>query len=454
MTFIGDRAVVLGGSIAGIFAARVLADRYREVVVVDRDRFPTAGRHRTGVPQDRHIHALQTRGKRVIDRLFPGAAEEMVAGGAVAGELGRDATMCFSGNRLCQVDADLDLLATSRSFLEGHLRDRLTALDAVRFLEGHAVRGLVPGQEGGAVAGVRVSDGPTSLVTLPADLVVDATGRGSRLPQWLEELGYAAPRSDETGLEVAYTTARYPRLPSDDRKMILVSATAPHGRRGGGAIAIEDHQWMVTMGGVLGETAPTDVPGFVAYAATLDIPDLHELIRDREPSSEPTLMRYPTARRRWYERLDRFPDRLVVLGDALCSFNPVYGQGMSVAGVEALALAGCLDEGIDGLATRFFRAIAPVVDDAWEMAASADARYVADGAKAPLPTRLVGRYQRRLLAAAVHDRVVSRAFREVTAMTSRPGSLMRPRVAWRVLRGRWRAERDATPAVAATADAR
>lgn len=434
MTYIGDRAIVLGGSIAGIFAARVLADRYREVVVVDRDRFPAAGQHRTGVPQDRHIHALQTGGKRAIDRLFPGAAEELVAVGAVSGDWGRDATMSFSGSRLRNIDAGLDLLAASRPLLEGHLRDRLRTVRGIRFRERHTVRGLVPGP-GDAIAGVRLTDNedPGSLETLPADLVVDATGRGSRLPRWLEELGYAAPAVSETGLEVAYTTARFPRLATDQRKVILVSATAPAGRRGGGAIAIEDDQWMVTMGGVLGETAPTDVEGFIAYAATLDVPDIHELIRHREPLTEPTLMRYPTARRRRYERLDRFPQGLLVVGDTLCSFNPVYGQGMSVAAAEALALADCLDGGLVGLAGRYFRAIAPVVDDAWEMAAGSDARYVG-GSGGGLAARFLGRYRARLLRAAEHDPAVSRAFREVMAMTARPASLLHPKVAVRVLR--------------------
>jgi 2-polyprenyl-6-methoxyphenol hydroxylase-like FAD-dependent oxidoreductase len=196
---------------------------------------------------------------------------------------------------------------------------------------------------------------------------------------------------------------------------------------------------MVTLGGVLGEQAPTDPGAFVEYAATLAAPDLHELVRDREPLSEPVLMRYPTGRRRRYDRLDRFPGGLVVVGDALCSFNPVYGQGMTVAAAQAVALATCLDDGTDEIGARLFGATAEVVGDAWDLAASRDARHLPDPASPPsLPRRLIDRYQRRLLEVAVHDPEVSRAFREVMAMVSRPPALLRPRVAARVLTAGWR----------------
>ncbi len=437
----GDRAVVLGGSIAGVLAARVLADHYGEVTIVDRDVFPEAGLRRRGVPQDRHIHALQTLGARAIEQLFPGVTDELVADGAVVGELGRDSTMCLSGHRLRPVDADLELLSASRPLLEGHLRARLAQLPNVTFLEAHGVHGLVLDADAGRVVGVRVlavRDGGVEDIQR-ADLVVDATGRGSRLPQWLEDAGCGIPDEDETGLGVSYTSARFPRYVDDDKRVIIVSAVAPEGRRGGGAIAVEGDSFVVTLGGVLGEQAPTDLEGFVEFAATLAVPDVHELIRDREPLSEFVVMRYATGRRRRYERLEGFPDSLVVLGDALCSFNPVYGQGMSVAAAEALALAACLDDGAGSIGTRFLTAVQPLVDDAWSLAAGGDARFVDDGEPAPLPQRLIGRYQRRLLAVAQHDREVSRVFREVMAMVARPPSLLRPRTAARVLLGSMRA---------------
>lgn len=430
---IGDHAVVLGGSMAGVLAARVLADRYRRVTVVERDTIPAVGVRRRGVPQDRHIHALQTRGKRAIERLFPGATEELVQRGAVIGDWGSTATMCFEGHRLRRVETGLDLLALSRPLLEGHLRARLERLGNVTLLVGCEVHGLVIEED--RVTGARIlqrRDGGAEEV-LSADLVVDATGRGSRLPRWLLELGYPAPREDETGLDVTYVSCRYPRETSDEGHAIIISAVPP-GRRGGGAIAVEGDSWMVTLGGVLGERPPTEVAAFVDYAATLAIPDVHELVRGREPLSEPVLMRYPTGRRRRYELLDRFPGGLVVLGDALCSFNPVYGQGMTVAAAEAIALGECLEAGGDAVGQRFFSAVADLVGDAWGMAADGDAQY-ARTSPPSLPERLAARYRSRMLETAAADPVVARSFREVMAMTARPTSLLHPRVVARVLAG-------------------
>lgn len=434
---IGDHAVVLGGSMAGVLAARALADRYRKVTVVDRDHFPSeVGMRRRGVPQDRHIHALQPSGARAIETMFPGVTQELVDQGASLGDAGRHGRWCFAGNPLRTTTTGFELLTLSRPLLEGHLRARLGRLSNVAFLDDCDVHGLILDDTATRVTGVRIlrrRDGSAEEV-LPAELAVDATGRGSRLPHWLEDLGYPAPDEEETGLDVTYMTCRFPRRPTDDKRIIIVSAVPPHGRRGGGAIAVEGDSWLVTLGGVLGEQAPRDIDGFVEYASTLPVDDLHDLIRDREPLGEPVLMRFPTGRRRRYDTLDRFPEGLVVAGDALCSFNPVYGQGISVAAAEAVALGECLDDGLEAIGRRFLEAISTVVGDAWSMAAAGDARYMPKvAAKQSLPERLVGRYQQRLLEAATHDPVVAHAFLGVIGMLARPPALLHPRMAARVL---------------------
>lgn len=445
-------AVVLGASMAGILAARVLADRYEQVTVVERDELPAVGARRRGVPQERHIHALQARGVRAIEALFPGAMRELAGQGAVRGEWGRDTALCLSGHRLRPVGTGLELLAVTRPLLEGHLRARLRSGTSVQVREGVDVRGLVVDDTDGRVAGVRVLPRRDASVeeVVDADLVVDATGRGSRLPQWLESAGHPVPAVEETGLDVTYTSCRFPRRPDDDRAMILVSG-APPDRRGGGAMAVEGDSWIVTLGGVLGEQAPTDIDGFVAWSATLPVPDLYELVRDREPLGQPVLMRHPTGRRVRYDRLNRFPEGLAVLGDAVCSFNPVYGQGMTVAAVEAIELGRTVDGGRDRIGARHLAACRPLVEDAWGMAAGGDARYVPPPGGTPWPARLLGRYQQRLLRAAEHDPVVSRAFCRVMGMVARPPSLLRPDIAARVLVGGWRPHLEAhTPREVAT----
>lgn len=433
----GDHAIVLGGSIAGILAARVLADRYARVTVVDRDHFPATGEHRNGAPQARHVHALLPRGKRTIDELFPGATEDLVERGALLGVMSSDAVVYLNGSRILRTDTGLEMLSLSRTLLEGYLRERLVDLDNVTTVEGCGVHGLATDAAGERVTGVRVlrraDDSAEQIIA--GDLVVDATGRGSRTPRWLDELGYRAPAEERLEVEVSYTTAMYPRTRDDDGTHQIIVGGEADGTRGGAAIAVEDDRWTVTLAGLAGDRAPTDLDGFIAYAATLPIPDLHQLIRDREPLTEPIVMRYPASSRRHYEALERFPERLVVVGDALCSFNPVYAQGMAVAAVEAETLARCLDAGTARVGPRFFAAVTDTVDVAWEMAAGADSERVSAEGGASRRVRFIGAYLARLARVAGSDPVVAGAFLDVVAMVSHPKTLLHPRIVGRVIAG-------------------
>lgn len=436
MEGIRDHAIVLGASMAGVLAARVLADRYERVTLVERDHLPHPGEHRRGVPQGRHVHALLTRGAREIEELFPGATDQLVAQGAVLGVASRDMTVSLSGTQLCRTDAGLEMLSVSRPLLEGHLQTRLLDLANVSTLEGCEVHGLTANLDRTRVTGVRVlqrADDSAEEI-LDADLVVDATGRGSRSPTWLGSLGYPTPREEEIGIRLAYTTCEYPRRTEDEDAQIIVG-TNPPGRRGGGAIAVEGHRWVVTLAGVLGDHAPTDRRGFVEYASTLPIADIYELIRDREPLTEPVLMRYPASRRRRYDEVARFPEGFLVTGDALCNFNPIYGQGMSVAAVEAATLARCLDVGDERIGPRFFEATGTTIELAWEMAAGGDAAYDEIEVSRPPKARLIDRYLQRLTRVAGQDPEVAAAFMRVIALVASPTTLLQPRVAWRVLGG-------------------
>lgn len=436
MDGIRDHAIVLGASMAGVLVARALADRYERVTLVERDRLPHPGEHRRGVPQGRHVHALLTRGARVIEELFPGVTEELVAQGAVLGVASRDMTVSLSGTRLRKTDAGLEMLSVSRPLLEGHLQARLLALANVSVLEGCDVHGLTANVDRTRVTGVRVLQrvDDSAEEILDADLVVDATGRGSRSPEWLESLGYPAPREENIAIRLAYTTCEYPRR-VEDRDAQIIVGTNPPGRRGGGAIAVEGDRWVVTLAGMLGDHAPTDRQGFVEYASTLPIPEIHELIRDREPLTEPVLMRYPSSRRRRYDELARFPDGFLVAGDALCNFNPIYGQGMSVAAVEAEALATCLDAGEERIGPRFFETTRPTIELAWEMAAGGDAAYDEVEVPRPAQARLIDRYLQRLTHVAGQDPEVAAAFMRVIALVAHPRTLLQPGIAWRVLVG-------------------
>jgi 2-polyprenyl-6-methoxyphenol hydroxylase-like FAD-dependent oxidoreductase len=435
---IGDRALVLGASMAGLLAARALTDSYGQVTVIDRDELPETPMHRRGVPHGRHLHALAARGQQALEELFCGLTAELVAHGAPAGNLLTDARLYLSGHRLRQTPTGLVLLCASRPFLESHVRGRVRALPNVSFLDRCDILGLATTPDGRRVTGARVlrrADGSAEEL-LGADLVVDATGRGSRTPVWLDALGYPRPEPEQVRIGLGYASRTY-RLPPGalDGQLAVLQAATPQHPRSGAVQALEGDRWMMTLAGILGDHPPTDPEGFLEFARSLQFPDIYEAVRDAEPLDDPVAFRFPASVRYRYERLPRFPAGLLVTGDAVASFNPIYGQGMSVAAVEALTLRRHLARGIEPHPGRWFRDLARVVDVPWDMAAGGDLVFPGVPGRRTRRTRLISAYLTRLHAAAVHDASLSTAFIRVAGLVAPPQSLLRPGVALRVLRG-------------------
>jgi 2-polyprenyl-6-methoxyphenol hydroxylase-like FAD-dependent oxidoreductase len=445
----GDRAVVLGASMAGLLAARVLADTYTQVTVIDRDELPEAPMHRRGVPHGRHAHALLARGQQALEELLPGLTAELIARGVPAGDLLADGRWYLNGHRLRQAPAGLVVLCASRPVLEGHVRARVRALPNVAFLDARDIVGLAATPDGRRVTGARVlrrADGAAEEL-LGADLVVDATGRGSRTPIWLEALGYARPDKEQVRIGLGYATRTY-RLPPDalGGDLAMVHGGTPDYPRGGAFLLLEGDRWMLTLGGILGDHPPIDPDGFLAFARSLRFPDIYEAIRDAEPLDDPVAFRFPVSVRHRYERLDPFPDRLLVMGDAVCSFNPIYGQGMTVAALEALTLRRHLQHGPQPRPRPFFADLARVVDVPWDIAVGGDLVFPGVQGRRTLKTRLINAYLARLHAAAANDASLAGAFLRVTGLVAPPQSLLAPGVALRVLRaGRQPATNAAVP---------
>jgi 2-polyprenyl-6-methoxyphenol hydroxylase-like FAD-dependent oxidoreductase len=443
---IGGRAVVLGGSLAGLLAARVLADAYAQVTVIDRDELPGTGMHRRGVPQGRHVHGLLARGQEVLEELFPGLTAELVARGAPAGDLLANARLYLSGHRLRQAHTGLVVLCASRPFLEGHIRARVRALPNVTFLDRCDIVGLATTADGRRVSGARVlrrADGSAEEV-LSADFVVDATGRGSRTPVWLEGLGYPRPEKEQVQIGLGYATRTY-RLRCDalGGDLAVLQAATPEHPRAGALQVLEGDRWMLTLAGILGDHPPADPDGFLEFARSLRFRDIYETVRDAEPLGSPVPFRFPASVRHRYERLNRFPDGFLVMGDAVCSFNPIYGQGMSVAALEALALRRHLERGIEPGPHRFFRNIARVVDVPWDIAVGGDLAFPGVQGRRTPKNRMINAYIARLHAAAASDATLSRAFIRVASLIDRPEALLRPGIASRILRHRRKSARTA-----------
>lgn len=430
-----ERAVVIGASMGGLLAARILSERLERVIVLERDELPALGEPRKGVPHGRHAHGLLARGREVLEELFPGMTEELVAAGAIVGDAGSEAGWFHEGGYHSASRAGITALLVSRPLLEGAIARRVRALPNVEILERRDVLGLVT--RGGAVVGVRLVRRAAGAAEelARADLTVDASGRGSRAPAWLEAAGYPPPAEEEVRVDVGYATRVYRRAPGQlNGRSALVVAGSPDAPRTAAVLAMEGDRWIVSIGGYLGDRAPLDAQGFLAFASGFPAPEVGALAREAEPLSEPLRYRFDASLRRRYERCRRFPSAFLVFGDAICSFNPVYGQGMTVAALEALALRACLARGDEGLARRFFQAAARVVDVPWGVAVASDLRFPGVAGRRTAGVRLLNWYLPRLHRAAHADAAVSKAFLRVAHMLAPPASLLGPAVALRVLR--------------------
>jgi 2-polyprenyl-6-methoxyphenol hydroxylase-like FAD-dependent oxidoreductase len=430
-----DQAVVIGGSVAGLLAARVLADHYDRVTLIDRDTFPPVGQQRRGVPQGVHTHGLLSSGRRTLDRWFPGFAAEITEAGAVTGDIVRDARWFFEGGCLTRFESGLEGLLVSRPLLEGTIRKRVLNTRNVTAVEDSVVEGLANSEDRRTVTGIRTTQGVTN-----ADLVVDATGRGSHSPAWLESLGFSKPEEERVEVAIGYTTRLFRRRPDHlNGDVAAVIPATPHGKRGGVMLAQEGDRWSVTLIGYFGNYAPLELPGFIEFARTLPASFIHEVVSDAEPIGDAFSARFPASVRRHYEKLNSFPEGYLVFGDAICSFNPIYGQGLSVAALESEALEETLKEGGTNLASRFFRRASKVVDTPWAVAVGGDLRIPETVGPRNAGVSFVNWYLSKLHKAAHRDEVAAMAFHKVGNLLALPPSIMHSRVALRVLLGNLRA---------------
>ncbi|MFI1418192.1 FAD-dependent oxidoreductase [Streptomyces sp. NPDC020731] len=396
-------AVVIGASATGLFAAAALTD-FADVTIVERDRLPDGPEPRRGVPQARHAHLVWSGGVKAFDDLLPGLTDAVVAhGGRLVHIMGdmvsrapnevwfRRFTATPHRNLVCTRDL-LDFVLRSRVLADERvtLRQEATALD----LEGDAT----------VVTGVRIRTADEESI-LHADLVIDASGRGSRTPQWLAERGVPAVSERVVNAGVAYATRVYD-APEATREINfpLVNVQANPAKapgRGGIILPVEGNRWIVTLSGTRGGEPTDDPDGFVDFALGLDDPVIGELIKDARPLGDVTTTRATANRRRYYEQAERWPDGFVVLGDAVAGYNPVYGHGLTVAAQCALAVRDVLrttGPGQPGLSRRLQRAAARPVAAAWDLAVGQDALY--PGA-AEIPPNSVERVLARFVDKAV-----------------------------------------------------
>ncbi|MFZ0907718.1 MAG: FAD-dependent monooxygenase [Mycobacterium sp.] len=441
-TELGKHAVVLGASMGGLLAARVLADFYKSVIVVERDILPAAPVNRRGVPQGRQIHAIQARGTEILEELFPNFLDELHAAGVVSWDDGDFSKMSISvgGHQVVRSGSAPSALSMSISFvsrplLEWNVRRRVQALSNVTFLEDHDVIGLTATPAGDHVTGARIVDRSTTRgTTLTADLVVDATGRGSRTPNFLEELGYGRPPQEELMVHLAYACQLLRIAPGAIDEHMIAHFPAPGRAKMFGLIEYENGTSMFAVGALAGLEPPGLPAEMLDFAADLAPTHVLQAVKAAQPLGDVAHHRVPSNRWRRYDKMRRTPDGLLVFGDAICSFNPIYGQGMTVAAIEATVLRDCLRRGERDLPRRFFRASAKKVRIAWQTAVGSDLALPEVAGPRPLSMRITNAYLDRVMTAAETDATVAGHFMRVIGMIDPPVRLLRPNVLLRIAR--------------------
>lgn len=440
MAQIGN-ALVVGASLTGLVTAAALAGHAERVTVLERDALPAAPSARKGLPHGRHLHSLMGSGQHALEALLPGVLDELVDGGAVRVGAPQDNLWLSPVGWCTRFPATHVVPSASRDLLDWTLRRRVSALPGVEFRTGVDVIGLTVDADGRAVTGVVTrTRSDTSVEEVSADLVVDATGRGTRTPRWLADLGFGATEKSVVDSRAAYSS-RFYTIPADfdgDWRCISIGNQPPRTTRGGALIQVDGNRWLVSLFGHLGDHPPTQEEGFLEFAASLRHPVLYEAIRSAEPAG-PIHGYAHMANQRWrYERLPNWPSGLLVLGDAACALNPVYAQGMSVAAMTAVELRDHLVEpGRDTVDCAYFqRRAAEITDRAWHVAVGADHGLLlpADG-EIDEESRRIGEYMERVLQIALVDPVVNSIFFDVMMMVQPTDRLFAPDVADRVQRG-------------------
>jgi 2-polyprenyl-6-methoxyphenol hydroxylase-like FAD-dependent oxidoreductase len=451
MATLGERAVVLGASMGGLLAARVLADFFDTVTVVERDVLPDDPAVRRGVPQGRHVHVLLARGAQILNELFPGFLDDLVADGAPVwndGELSK-LHLSFGGHdilRSGKVAKDPTALAIhmpSRPFLECHVRRRLQAMRNVTILAGHEVAEVTTTPDRRRVSGARVVDQNGAERELTADVVMDAMGRGAHTPALLERLGCGRPVEDHIVMHTSYVSQLL-RIPHGTLAEMLVDIGPAPDRPAGMFLSGYEHDtWMFTVFGMAGHQPPGDLAGMLSFAQEYCPDHLIAALRAAEPVSEVAHHHMPSSQWRRYDKMPELPDGLLVCGDAVCSVNPIYGQGMTLAALEAAALRECLRDGAADLPRRYFRASAKPIGVAWQMVASSDLAFPEVAGRRSSWMRIASRLVDWAMAASESDLVVAVRFFRVNSLIDSPIRLLHPAFLYRVAAVNLRRRRDA-----------
>ena len=427
------RAVIVGASVAGLFAGRVLADYFGEVILVDKDSLDQGPVPRKAVPQGNHIHGILTPTIHNLERFLPELIDDLLDGGAHVFDGGRDWRFNIHGKFLKNGETGQTLIGATRPFFEDRLRRRVSGIPNIDIRTEHRFKNWLAGDNNRRITGV-VTSTKTGDVELHADLLIDARGRASTLSKELQKLDYAAPAEEHIGVNLGYTSRMY-RAPdfSQDWNLLILNPSAPQSWIGGLIEKVENEQFIVTQFGYFGDHAPADDDGFLQRAKTLPVPDIADFLAIAEPVSD--FQRFGTKQCKMlrFEKLSAFPERLLVIGDAVCNLNPIYGQGLTKAAKEAEYLWDALfahmakTDSMDGFADTFRKGLPGAgADWAWQLTSGADLGYPQTTGKRDPIGPFMGWYMKRLFLSSARSLDARERLFDTLMLVNPPGQLFRP----------------------------
>ncbi|EWG11345.1 FAD-dependent oxidoreductase [Cytobacillus firmus] len=427
-------AIVIGGSIAGMLAARVLSDSFEKVMIIEKDGEQPKGSPRKGVPQAAQGHVLLKSGEKILEDLFPGLRAEMIKGGSVPADFANDIAWHHHGSWKIRYNSGCSIIQQSRPFLEYHLCKRIDQIENIHTLYNTKVIGFTLNDS--RITGVEAENAEGNAI-YPADLTVDASGANSLAFRCLEKLGMAQPKKTEISINLYYANRIYRRLRADPEwKSLLVYPNPPRQSFGGAASPTENNDLMITLFGYGANNPPADNNEFLETAKSLEKPHIYDCIKNGEPVSDIKVYRFPSMRRYHFEKMKTFPKGLLVMGDAFCRMDPVFAQGMSIAAKEAKALQEILISAGEADPYNFHRKISKIVDIPWLIALTEDFRFSHTAGAKPWGLPLLQWYVKKVVNACSFDPYTYDCFMKVLHLQAHPAVLFTPRAVWNIFRGR------------------
>ncbi len=419
-----EKAVVFGGSIAGLLAARVLSDYFEEVIVIEKDNYAEDGKIRNGVPQANHVHILLVKGREILQSLFPELEKDLLKKGANRIDFLNDSRYRLPTGWAPKFNSGLITFTCTRTLLENTIRHQIQKISKIKIEKGKYITSLVLQESN------KISLKTKENEEIQGDLIVDCTGRNTKTPLWLEKIGYPKPRETRVDSFVGYATRRYNPSKKDIKwKMMAIFNNPTTNPRTGVIYPIEDRKWLVGLYGIGKNYPPTDEKGFLDFTKNLESRELYDALKDAIPDSEIYGYKVQGSRKYHYEEMTQWPENFIVLGDAVSVFNPFYGQGITSAALGAKTLDDMLKNNKieQGFTRKFQKKLAKTISLPWILGTSEDLRWPTTKGKRPdTITRMIQNHAQKVLLLAPKSTLATKNFLQMMHMIKSPAIIFHP----------------------------